>query len=155
MVQNTLPSHRAFVVPHHSVKTTVLASILLVAQAQGHLPVNGEQLYVGLVLAAIFLRLVTTYLVKVRPNISMVKYFCSGLGPIPRSREPDLWPSLWTYSGGKGKEGKLRFFCKIYLSKDEHIKHFTVFGTKAQIFTALHCTGESSVTCASPPNFLF
>merc|ERR1712130_303025 len=64
MVKNTLPSHRAFVVPHHSTKTTVLASVLLVAQAHGHLPVNGEQLYVGLVLAAILLRLLTTYLIK-------------------------------------------------------------------------------------------
>ena len=67
MVLNTLPSHRAFVIPHHSSKTTVLASILLVAQAQGHLPVNGEQLYASLVLAAILLRLLTTYLVKVKP----------------------------------------------------------------------------------------
>ena len=112
LVQNTLPSHRAFVVPHHSVKTTVLASILFVAQAQGHLPVNGEQLYVGLVLAAIFLRLVTTYLVKVRPNKLRAKSFCLGLGPIPRSGEPYLWPSLWTYCGGKGKEGKLSLFVK-------------------------------------------
>ena len=91
LVQNTLPSHRAFVIPHHSTKTTVLASILLVAQAQGHLPVNGEQLYVGLVLAAILLRLVTTYLVKVRlRSRSRTKYFCAGLGPIPRLGEPHL-----------------------------------------------------------------
>ena len=76
LVQNTLPSHRAFVIPHHSTKTTVLASILLVAQAHGHLPVNGEQLYVGLVLAAIVLRLFTTYLVKVRfRSRSGVKHF--------------------------------------------------------------------------------
>ena len=123
MVQNTLPSHRAFVVPHHSTKTTVLASVLLVAQAHGHLPVNGEQLYVGLVLAAILLRLLTTYLIKVRPSRSRAKYFFAGLGPIQRGGEPDLWPSLWTYYGGKGEEGKLIFFCKKYnLSKDEHIK---------------------------------
>ena len=91
LVQNTLPSHRAFVIPHHSTKTTVLASILLVAQAQGHLPVNGEQLYVGLVLAAILLRLVTTYLVKVRlRSRSRTKYFFAGLGPIPRVGKPHL-----------------------------------------------------------------
>ena len=91
LVQNTLPSHQAFVIPHHSTKTTVLASILLVAQAQGHLPVNGEQLYVGLVLTAILLRLVTTYLVKVRlRSRSRTKYLCAGLGPIPRAGEPFL-----------------------------------------------------------------
>ena len=66
-------------------------SILLVAQAQGHLPVNGEQLYVGLVLAAILLRLVTNYLVKVRlRSRSRTKYLCAGLGPIPRLGEPHL-----------------------------------------------------------------
>ena len=91
LVQNTLPSHRAFVIPHHSTKTTVLASILLVAQAQGHLPVNGEQLYVGLVLAAILLRLVTTYLVKVRLEAGQEQNACcAGLGPIPRAGEPHL-----------------------------------------------------------------
>ena len=91
MVLNTLPSHRAFVIPHHSSKTTVLASILLVAQAQGHLPVNGEQLYAGLVLAAILLRLVTTYLVKVNLGSRLrTKYFCAGLGSIPRPGKPHL-----------------------------------------------------------------
>ena len=69
MIQNTLPSHRAFVVPHHSSKTTVLASALLVAQAHGRLPVSAEQLYAGLVLGAIFLRLLTTYLIKVKQKI--------------------------------------------------------------------------------------
>ena len=69
MIQNTLPSHRAFVVPHHSSKTTVLASALLVAQAHGRLPVSAENLYAGLVLGAIFLRLLTTYLIKVKQKI--------------------------------------------------------------------------------------
>ena len=68
MIQNTLPSHRAFEVPHHSSKTTVLASALLVAQAHGRLPVSAENLYAGLVLGAIFLRLLTTYLIKVKLN---------------------------------------------------------------------------------------
>ena len=93
LVQNTLPTHRAFVIPHHSTKTTVLASILLVAQAHGHLPVNGEQLYVVLVLAAIGLRLFTTYLVKVRfRSRSRVKHFfvVAGLGPLPKAGEPRL-----------------------------------------------------------------
>ena len=73
MIQNTLPSHRAFVVPHHSSKTTVLASALLVAQAHGRLPVSGENLYAGLVLGAIFLRLLTTYVNKVKLNRSSKK----------------------------------------------------------------------------------
>ena len=52
---------------------------------------NGEQLYVGLVLAAILLRLVTTYLVKVRLEAGQEQNACcAGLGPIPRAGEPHL-----------------------------------------------------------------
>ena len=105
MIQNTLPSHRAFVVPHHSSKTTVLASTLLVAQAHGRLPVSAENLYAGLVLGAIFLRLLTTYLIKVKQKIKSQTNFNPGLGPIPRDGKPHLWRSVWSTKGRRGKEG--------------------------------------------------
>ena len=56
---------KAFVLPHHATKTMVVAACLLTAQQMDMLSVDYNDLFCGLVLMAIFVRLLTSWVFKV------------------------------------------------------------------------------------------
>jgi len=55
---------KAFVLPHHATKTMVVAACLLTAQQLGFLNVDYNDLYCGLVIMAISVRLLTSWIFK-------------------------------------------------------------------------------------------
>jgi len=65
-LEKTLQSgfQEATVVKHHSSKTMVVTALLLTAQAQGYISIKAEDLYCTIVIVALLLRLVTTFVLK-------------------------------------------------------------------------------------------
>ena len=59
---------KAFVLPHHATKTMVVAACLLTAQQTDVLSVDYNDLFCGLVLFAVIVRLVTSWVFTVRKH---------------------------------------------------------------------------------------
>jgi len=85
----------ALVIEHHASKTMVFAAILLTAQAHNLIPnIDSEDLFCLLVLGAVFLRLLTTFVLRDwDPYISLESQVCSLLygSPdfLPEEAEPE------------------------------------------------------------------
>ena len=63
---------KAFVLPHHATKTMVVAACLLTAQQLELLSIGYNDLFCGLVVVAICVRLATSWLFKVRQSKTFV-----------------------------------------------------------------------------------
>ena len=70
---------KAFVLPHHATKTMVVAACLLTAQQMNMLSVDYNDLFCGLVLMAILVRLITSWVFKVgkwlQPTLFLTKLY--------------------------------------------------------------------------------
>ena len=98
---------KAFVLPHHATKTMVVAACLLTAQQMDMLSVDYNDLFCGLVMISIFVRLLTSWVFKVGKSSYSLRYFwpnyISELGPLLWGWESGLQFSLWTSRYNRGK----------------------------------------------------
>jgi len=83
---------KAFVLPHHATKTMVVASCLLTAQKLQLLSVAYEDLFCGLVLIAIMIRLVTSWIYQNwDPYVGLEGHLCNLVYGSPDTyKEKDL-----------------------------------------------------------------